>query len=58
MSTVTVNIKDGKVFRIDDIPTDLVIVVRSYDVAETPEEKLSKDENGNSCEIYEHHSAE
>jgi hypothetical protein len=58
MSTVTVNIKDGKVFRIDDIPTDLVVIVRSYDVGETPEEKLSKDENGKSCEVYEHHSAE
>jgi hypothetical protein len=58
MSRVTVNIENGKVFRIDDIPTDVVIVVRNYDISGAPPEKLSKDENGKACETYEHHSAE
>jgi hypothetical protein len=58
MSTVTVNIENGKVFRIDDIPTDVVVIVRSYDVSDSPQERLSKDENGKPCEVYEHHPAE
>jgi hypothetical protein len=58
MSTVTVNIENGRVFRIDDIPTDLVVIVRNYDIKDTPQDKLSKDENGKACETYEHHPAE
>ena len=58
MAKVTVNIKDGKVRRIDDIPPGFVVVVRSYDVEGVPADKLSKDEDGKPCEVFEHHSAE
>jgi hypothetical protein len=58
MSKITVNIEHGKVFRIDDIPTDVVIVVRNYDTKAVSPDKLSRDENGRKCEVYEHHPAE
>ena len=58
MSKITVVIEHGKVQAVEQVPTDVSIEVRNYDVRNTDQKFLSKDENGRACEIREWHAAE
>ena len=53
MTKIIVVIKNGGVEEVDGIPTDVYLEVRNYDVKNTDEEFLSKDEKGRVCEIHE-----
>lgn len=58
MSKVIVRIKNGVAESIEDIPTDVFIEVRNYDVADVPEDQLTKDADGRSCQVKEWHAPE
>ena len=53
MAKITVKIEDGMVQTIEEIPTDVRIEVRNYDVSDVDEKMVTTDENGKSCEIRE-----
>jgi hypothetical protein len=58
MAKITVKIEDGMVQTIEEIPTDVRIEVRNYDVSDVDEKMVTTDENGKSCEIREWHAPE
>jgi hypothetical protein len=51
MATVTTKIRNGVVESIEDIPTDMSIEVRNYDVLDVANGLLSKDSDGSSCQV-------
>ena len=53
MSKVIVKIRNGIAESIEDIPTDVSVEVRNYDVANVAEDQLTRDAYGKSCHIRE-----
>ena len=53
MAKVIIRIKNGIADSIEDIPTDISIEVRNYDVANVAEDQLIKDPDGTRCHVRE-----
>jgi hypothetical protein len=53
MAKVIIRIKNGIAESIEDIPTDVSIEVRNYDVANVAEDQLTKDAGGKPCYVRE-----
>ena len=53
MAKVIIRIKNGKVESIEDIPTDMSIEVRDYDVANAAKDRLTRDSDGVPCYVRE-----
>jgi hypothetical protein len=53
MAKVIIRIKNGIAESIEDIPTDMSIEVRNYDVANVAEDQLTKDVDGTPCYVRE-----
>jgi hypothetical protein len=53
MAKVIIRIKNGIAESVEDIPTDMSIEVRNYDVANVAEDQLTKDADGTSCYVRE-----
>jgi hypothetical protein len=60
MSKVVIRIKNGVAESIDDIPTDMSVEVRNYDIdfAKVGEDQLTKDADGRFCHVKEWHAPE
>ena len=58
MAKISVLIEEGQVKAVEGIPIDLYVEVRNYDVDRLDKRGLSKDENGQACEIREWHAPE
>jgi hypothetical protein len=58
MAKVIVTIKNGIAESIENIPTDMFVEVRNYDVANMAEDLLSKDAQGRPCHVKEWHAPE
>ncbi|HSS97558.1 MAG TPA: hypothetical protein VLK33_11035 [Terriglobales bacterium] len=58
MPKVIVRIKNGVAESVEDIPPDVFIEVRNYDIAHIAEDLLSKDPDGTSCQVKEWHAPE
>ena len=58
MAKVIVRIRNGIAQSVEGIPTDMFIEVRNYDVADMPEDLLSKDADGQPCQVEEWHAPE
>jgi hypothetical protein len=58
MAKLVIRIKNGIAESIEDIPTDVSIEVRNYDVADIPEDRLSRDADGKLCRVKEWHAPE
>jgi hypothetical protein len=53
MTKVTIKIRNGIAESIEDIPTDVSIEVRNYDVVNVAEDQLTKDADGTRCYVRE-----
>jgi hypothetical protein len=53
MAKVIIRIKNGIAESIEDIPTDMSIEVRNYDVVNVAENELTKDADGTLCQVKE-----
>jgi hypothetical protein len=53
MAKVIIRIKNGIAESIEDIPTDMSVEVRNYDVANVAEDQLTKDADGTRCYVRE-----
>jgi hypothetical protein len=53
MAKVIVRIKNGIAESFEDIPTDTSIEVRNYDVANVAEDQLTRDADGQFCQVKE-----
>jgi hypothetical protein len=53
MAKVIVRIKNGVAESIEDIPTDVSIEVRNYDIANVAEDQLSRDNDGTNLRTRE-----
>ena len=53
MAKVIIRIKNGIAESIEDIPTDMSVEVRNYDVANVAEDQLTKDADGTPCHVRE-----
>ena len=53
MAKVIIRIRNGIAESIEDIPTDMSIEVRNYNVANMPDEQLTKDADGTPCFVRE-----
>jgi hypothetical protein len=51
MAKVIIRIKNGIAESIEDIPTDMSVEVRNYDVANVAEDQLTKDADGTRCYV-------
>lgn len=58
MAKVIVRIRNGIAQSVEGIPTDMFIEVRNYDVADMPEDLLSKDADSQPCQVKEWHAPE
>jgi hypothetical protein len=59
MAKVVVIIRNGRVAEaVEDIPTDMLVEVRNYDIANVKKDLLPKDNNGRSCLVKEWHAPE
>jgi hypothetical protein len=58
MAKVVVRIKNGVAESVEDIPTDMSIEVRNYDVSNVAEDQLSRDTEGRPCHVKEWHAPE
>ena len=58
MASIIVRIRNGTVESIEGVPTDMFVEVRNYDVINVPEEKLSRDINGDLCYVKEWNAPE
>jgi hypothetical protein len=58
MVKVIVKIKNGIAESIEDIPTDVSIEIRNYDVANVEEDQLVRDADGKPCLVKEWHAPE
>ena len=58
MSKVIVRIRNGIAESIEDIPTDIFIEVRNYDVANVAQDQLTRDADGRQCQVKEWHAPE
>ena len=58
MAKVIIRIKNGIAESIEDIPTDMSVEVRNYDVANVAEDQLTKDADGTRCHVREWHAPE
>jgi len=53
MAKVIIRIKNGIAESIEDIPTDMSVEVRNYDVANVTEDQLTEDSEGTPCYVRE-----
>ena len=58
MAKVVVIIRNGIAEAVKDIPTDMSVEVRNYDVANIMEDLLSRDTDGKPCQVKEWHAPE
>ena len=58
MVKVVVRIKNGIAESVEEIPTDMSVEVRNYDVANVSEDLLSRDADGQPCQVKEWHALE
>ena len=58
MPKVIVKIKNGVAESVEDIPPDVFIEVRNYDIANVSGELLSRDADGRPCQVKEWHAPE
>jgi hypothetical protein len=58
MAKVIIKIKNGIAESVEDIPTDISIEVRNYDVTNAAEDRLTKDANDEPCHVKEWHAPE
>jgi hypothetical protein len=58
MAKVIIRIRNGIAESIEGIPTDMFIEVRNYDVDNVAEDQLSKDPDGQPCQVKEWHAPE
>jgi hypothetical protein len=53
MARVIIRIRNGIAESIEDIPTDMSVEVRNYDVANVEKDELTKDADGTPCYVRE-----
>ncbi len=58
MAKVTVIIRNGVAEAVEDIPTDLFVEVRNYDIADVPQDLVSTDAKGQPYHAKEWHAPE
>lgn len=58
MPNIEIKVKQGMITAIEGLPPDVAVEVINYDVANRDLTRLSKDEDGKSCEIKEWHAPE
>ncbi len=58
MAKVIIKIKNGIAESVEDIPTDISVEVRNYDVTNVAEDQLTKDADGKLCQVKEWHAPE
>lgn len=58
MAKVIVIIRNGVAEAVEDIPIDMSVEVRNYDVADLTDDLLSKDPDGKRCQVKEWHAPE
>lgn len=58
MPNIEIIVKEGKIAAIEGLPPDIAVEVFNYDVAKRDLARLSKDEDGKTCEIKEWHAPE
>ena len=58
MAKVVAIIRNGVAESVEDLPTDMRVEIRNYDIADMEESLLSKDMNGRPCLVKEWHAPE